>query len=180
MERVLNTISARAAINGWVGPLGRSHDFEYRSIGLEVKTSAANAPSNIQIANLLQLDSTGLDTLVLLHLWLQPLAGSGETLPQLIERVRDLLAQRDASVGTLFNDRLIAAGYADSQASLYATTGYVIRTAQFYHVREGFPRLLTDAIPRGVVDVHYAVAVGALAPFLLRDEEVIPLLQGSS
>ena len=176
-ELAVADLGAQRAIAGWVGPVARSHDFEYHGVAVEVKTTAAASPKTVHVSNVLQLDSTGLDALLLLHLWLQPLEGGGETLPQIVGQLRGDLAKIDPGAATLLNDRLLSAGYADVHAPLYSTTGYLVRSSQLYRVSEGFPRIPIDSIPKGVVDVKYSVLLSECGPFLTTKEELQRLLQ---
>lgn len=159
------TVGVGEAVDAWKGPEGAPRDFETSGVGLEVKGSAANEPQVVRVNGERQLDDEELDALFLAHLSLEVLRDAGETLPDIVASVREL-AGPGPSAGPL-DDRLLASGYADSQASLYGRTGYALRRLSILEVRDAFPRITERSLPDGVGAVYYSLAIEAC-----RDYEV--------
>ncbi len=85
----------------------------------------------------------------------------------------------NAEARDLLEDLLLAAGYLDRHEQLYENVAYVVRSHHAFHVRDGFPRLTETALPPGVGDLAYSVALSNCMPFLVEDEEIRSLLQQS-
>jgi hypothetical protein len=159
-----------AAVACWVGPDGFSQDFHLRDVAIEVKTSAAKNPQSVSISSERQLDSRGLDLLALWHWSVDERLDHGETVPDLISRLRLLVSN---SVNQeLFENRLLEVGYLNIHASRYEF-GYEIRSLQIFEVREGFPRLVEEDCPLGLGDVRYSVQLGAISQFEIGDTALL-------
>ena len=160
-------IGLPAAIAAWTGPDDAPRDFEHHGAGVETKVSAANEPQVVVINGERQLDDAGLRSLHLVHLSLEMLHGSGETLPDIVHAVRGLAA--GGPVEDLLEDLLLASGYSDAHASRYQHDGYTLRRLSIMRVAGDFPRLTEDRLPDGVGSVRYRLAIDAC-----RDHEVQP------
>lgn len=146
----------------WMGWSGANHDFQLPASSIEVKTTVANTPHSFRVSNVGQLDDTSTPALHLCLTAINESENSGETLPEMIEAVRQLL---DGTIREEFDDRLLQTGLLPAHFHLYLSPRYTIRWRHLYRVTEGFPRLLASSVPAGVEDVEYAVAVAACAPF---------------
>jgi hypothetical protein len=176
-------------VSAWTGARRTPQDFQFPGCAVEVKTSTAKQLQTLRISNERQLDDTHLEALFLYHLSLEPLRGTGETLPQMVAALRSLLAD-GSTARTQFEDALIEVGYLDAHAPRYAATGYSIRQENLFRVREGFPRLIESDLPVGVGDVtysisvaecqHFTVAFASLDEFLLSQIQNAGSTQGSS
>lgn len=144
-------------LNAWTGPNGANQDFTFGSYAVEVKSSAANEANRIRISNIRQLDGTGLKGLFLCHHALDRRQSSGETLPQLILAIVDLIKEQDAALAVLFDELLMTAGYLHAHHPLYTDYGYTLRYENAYKVDGDFPRLLEADIPSGLSDVKFVV-----------------------
>lgn len=159
-----------AAIACWVGPDSFSQDFHLRDVAIEVKTSAAKKPQSILISSERQLDSRGLDLLALWHWSIDERLDHGETVPNLISKLR-LLVSKSANQ-ELFENRLLEVGYLNIHAPRYEF-GYKIRSFQIFEVRDGFPRLVEEDCPPGLGDVRYTVQLGAISQFEISDTSLL-------
>ena len=162
-------VGAVQAVTAWTGPRKTQQDYQISGIALEVKTSTAKQHQKVPVASEQQLDDTGLAALYLYHLSLREMHDGGETLPGIIDVIRDELSGHPAT-STLFEDLLILAGYLDEHRDRYEDTGYADRIGQAFHVREGFPRITERVLSNGVGDVQYSVSLAACAPFVVDDE----------
>jgi len=167
-DYLMPAVGVAQAVPAWTGPRKVQQDFQISGIAIEVKTSIAKQHQNVSVASEQQLDDTGLDALYLYHLSLREVHDGGETLPGIIDRIRNDLSN-DPDVSRHFEDLLILAGYLDEHRGRYEGTGYADRTMQTFHVREGFPRITEQALVNGVGDVQYSVSLAACAPFIVDD-----------
>ena len=156
-------ISADAAIRAWMGPLGQYQDFHLPGIAVEVKTISATAPQTLKIETERQLDDTGFEALVLAHLSVDVRNGTGRTLPELVQTIRESLSSQSAIEE--FEDRLFEYGYTEGHAHLYANEGFVSRETSYYRVRDGFPRIIERDLLPGLGSVRYAIDASACDPF---------------
>lgn len=154
---LIDALGEAAAISGWTGPSHASHDFQFGSCAMEAKATAAKQHQVLRIVSERQLDDTGVEELFLFHLSLDVHRDTGETLPVLVGSIRDRV--RSTPVASVFDERLIDAGYLDAHESFYSESGYAIREENFFRVGAGFPRIVEGDLPAGVGDVRYSVAV---------------------
>ncbi|MBE0610060.1 MAG: PD-(D/E)XK motif protein [Dehalococcoidia bacterium] len=175
-RELIPTVGARLGIVAWTGPSRTSQDFQFRGLAAEVKTTTAKQPQSLRIASERQLDSTGIEALVLVHLSLDARMGSGESLPDAVADARKL-AESEHEVATL-NETLFAAGYLNEHSHRYEATGYAVREVGYYEVAEGFPRIVEADLRPGVGDVHYAVSVGQCLPYKMTAGALRDALQG--
>ena len=104
---------------------------------------------------------------------------AGETLPASISALREYLGAGTA-LRDIFDDRLLDAGYLDSEAVRFEARRFAIRSRQCFKVVPGFPRLLEANLPVGVGDVSYALSLAACAPFEVSVDAMIATIQASA
>ena len=158
------------SVNAWLGPLAANQDFQRGTCAVEVKSSGAADPHLISIANPRQLDGTPFESLLLSFVLLERLQGTGETLTEMVASLRT--GSREAGVGALFEERLLAAGYHDSHHDAYDSTGYVLREHKFFRVEGDFPRILESDLKTGVENVRYGVSLAAAESYVVADGQV--------
>lgn len=151
----LPRVGVDAAVKGWLGPLAAPHDFLLDASLVEIKTCVPGS-DDVAIASLQQLDARG-DPL---YLGVVRLASAASNSPDaftagtLVTRIRqDIEASQAAS--TEFELRLAETGYADGEE--YARAWYHVSGVQYFHVRDGFPRLVSASVPEGIREVRYTV-----------------------
>ena len=154
-----------AVISAWVGPLHRHQDFQFSRVAVEVKTTAAQLPGVVRISSERQLDSAGVWRLFLYVLLLDERVANaagefeGESLREIVESVRVMLS--GSLPAEMFDDRLLDAGYLQTDADLYAARRFTHRHSHLFVVSDDFPRLIEGQLPIGVGDVTYALNVDA-------------------
>jgi hypothetical protein len=173
---LLKHLDVAVAVEGWQGPLG-GHDFQLPGGALEVKGSAAHEPQVAMVNSERQLDTTGTDSLHLVHVSLDVHQHAGRTLPDLVARIRDIAAGTDAE--DALEDRLLDAGYADAHAHQYRTTGYTVRQKSFFEIGDGFPRIVESDLLDGVGGVTYKLVIAACAPFEVDRSSVLSRFGGA-
>ena len=164
------------AVAGWKGPVKAHQDFQFESGAIEVKTTLAKQPQVVRITSERQLDDNNWPALFMYVLALDVRQDGGETLVSMVATLRKSLTG-DAVAQEQFEDALLAVGYLDNHAELYADRGYVIRSQKAFRVKNGFPRLLEKHLPTGIGDVNYGLAVGACEPFNVNFETVVAAIK---
>ncbi|MGC5322413.1 PD-(D/E)XK motif protein [Micromonospora arida] len=144
------------AVHAWTGPERHLQDFQFPTLAIEVKTVSATNDEAVRIANERQLDHLGPGQLFLATLALDGRrGGTGQTLPELVARLR--ANPNLAGAGADFENKLILAGFLDTQSHLYEQVRYRVRRTRTHKVGAGFPRITENDLPDGVSDVSYTV-----------------------
>jgi len=173
-DRLLPVVGAAQAVGAWKGGDKASHDFQYAGRAIEVKSSRREMLDSVVISSVVQLEIPEQSSLLLSVWHLQASEAGGETLPDLIEQLRDELPLASRSV---LDEGLRRYGYLDTQKHLYETTGYTLRATRHYGVRDGFPRIQAAHLPEGVSRVSYRIELASAVDFLLEEEAVSEALE---
>ncbi|WP_019500896.1 PD-(D/E)XK motif protein [Pseudanabaena sp. PCC 6802] len=155
--------------------MGKAQDFHFPHCAIEVKTTVTQQPERLTISNEQQLDDSGIETLLLLHLAFDIHSNEDETLPSLVESLRSLL-QDFTAAKMAFERSLFHAGYLDIHAPLYASTGYRHLSSSYFRVASGFPRLVPSDLVTGISHVRYAISLNACRPFAIAESEALKIL----
>lgn len=158
-------------ISAWLGPEKGVRDFQDTSWAVEVKTTRGNSKQLITINSEKQLDATGLDKLYLFHLSLDIVPETGESLNEIIASITSALKD-DFAANTLFQIKLMTAGYFALHQPLYSTTCYQVRQNSFYVVKDNFPRVEEHEIRSGVSELKYKIALAGYTSYLV-DESLV-------
>jgi len=161
-----------AEISAWTGPKNRQHDFQFGDTVVEVKTCSAKQHQKLLISSEQQLDETLVGNLFVFHLSLSSVENHADTLPALIDQLREVLHTVYAAAST-FEEALLERGYLNVQAWRYQKTGYVIRESNVFRVTGDFPRLTERDLPPGVGDLTYSISVTECKKFAVPLGEVI-------
>jgi len=177
-DRFLGVLPDVEAVESWTGPTGSNQDFQLPGAAVEVKTSTAKRPQTLQIASERQLDSTGVPAMLLcLVTFDERQGGTGQSLNQVVDSIRHLLTS--ATARARFDGLLTQAGYLPGHRELYDEHRYTMRDIRFWHVRDGFPRLVEADLPEGVSDCRYHVAIANLEQYRAADDVVVALIGGN-
>ena len=177
-RHILPHLSAADAVRVWEGPYGRVHDFAVGRVAVEIKGTATATVATFEASSLLQLDETQVGRLCLCHYSWHGGSATGETLPELVDSIRENLAAEDATALARFNESLLRSGYLDSQMSLYDTPRLEETRELLFEVREGFPRLRPRDVPAGIVDGSYTVELSACSGFAIDADKLTRTLIG--
>lgn len=175
---ILPNMDPVSAASAWVGPVRANQDFQLDRCAVEIKTTSAGSHPVIQITNIRQLDDTGIEVLLLFHISLDIRLGGPQSLPELVHEIRTLLGNQDMNALSIFNERLVDAGYLNIHESRYEELKYAIRNYHFFRVCEGFPRILDSELLPGIGDVHYSVALASCMPFKIEETAVLKYMTG--
>jgi len=157
-------VGIEKAIRSWKGPSKGHQDFQLSGVGIEVKTSIAKQHQKIPIASEQQLDDKGLKALYVYHLSIREVNDSGETLPEVIDQIRNLINEHKGPVHE-FEIQLFNAGYIDKHRAKYETRGYIDRDIHIFLVKSHFPRIIESDLKNGVGDVHYSIDLSSCIPY---------------
>jgi hypothetical protein len=153
-----------AAVLSWQGPTGDApQDFCVGKTAVEVKARLGTSKGRVEISSFDQLQSQ-MESLFLhvVTFGIAPPGDGGISLTGVVSAIRSMLANVKAD--SSFEERLYAAGYADGTD--YSNPVFQIVAQDYYHVRDGFPRLQRKHIDPGVLDGRYAIDLGQCTEFL--------------
>lgn len=154
------------ALEAWTGPLREEHDFGTSDGDLEVKVTLGERRTH-WISSVTQLVPTPGRDLYLVSIQLTRAgAGSGWTLPELVNRVVSSAKEKEQ----LVNAALAATRYRANDADLYAGRWTMRSPPAFFAVDNEFPALSQSALSaivpssQRIVEVRYRIDLTGLAP----------------
>ncbi len=180
MELVMPAIGVAPGVAAWLGPLRASRDFEIGTVGIESKAYVPLAP-RIRIASVEQLESDETHALFLHAIEIAVgVEGTPEalTVTEMVKRVREFIGSQDTSALGDFEERLMAAGYNDTDD--YADQLWLIGDPAIFAVVEDFPRIIPSMIPSGVSDVRYQITLAECEPFRVKVADLSAAILGIS
>lgn len=162
-NHLLKVFSANEALSFWKGPFGEQQDFGIGNIAVEVKSKQGTSAPYIQISSIDQL-SCNTENCFLYVVTFNAAPKSVEntiSLNTIIHEIKQLLP--NANEVDIFENLLAEAGYMDLPE--YDERHYLISKEAMFEIREGFPRLLGDSVPNGVVSIQYKIELKECKPF---------------
>jgi hypothetical protein len=152
-----------SAMDAWLGPLTRRHDFAKNGYALEVKSTTSRKGRLARINGVLQLENKPHDALFLGFLRVEENDG-GESIPHLVEDICKVSGRR-LQVMTL----LAKLGYLAEHESNYWALRFSILESRMYRVDSAFPRIvpasfLSGGVPAGVVEIEYTIELASEPP----------------
>lgn len=177
LERhLLPLMDAGVAVRGWRGPHGEPQDFRFRAAAVEVKATAAANPQSFRVANLDQLDPGARDLLLVHHIGFA-VGSTGRTLPEVVAGLRAALDTSDPVAAADLETALTEAGYLDLHEAAYAERRRSVRTATWFRVADGFPRLTSCTVPPGVAAARYDVLLQSCSGCAISEGTALQLLR---
>lgn len=167
------------AVQAWTGSGRTNQDFEFGTISAEVKSTTAVNATSVKISNSRQLDDTGLESLYLVHILLDVRQGGGQTLPGLIDVIRQEIEKSAPEANTDFEEKLFQAGYYEKDVEQYVHQAYSERNVVFYSVVEGFPRVLERDLAPDVTNISYEIILTNCQKYILSREVILANLSGA-
>ena len=155
LREILVPLGGIGMVDAWCGALRAPQDFIVPSVcAIEVKTTSTQSLSHVRIHGERQLDETGLICLFLSCLRLQRDEASGKTLNDLVDELGQI-AGVAPEFAVLFEQRIADAGWFERHRQRYEANRLVVAQRRFFHVGDGFPRLLRATLTAGIDDVEY-------------------------
>ncbi|HMO50669.1 MAG TPA: PD-(D/E)XK motif protein [Kiritimatiellia bacterium] len=152
-------IGVGKAMEGWRGPLGSRHDFEWPGKSIEVKATTSTRGRIHHINGIDQLAPPENGDLLFYSMRLREEGGATTTLPGLIAFCR-MQMESDADVMTRFESALVQAGYSPAHDDEYSKTKLRVVDEVLFRVAEDFPRLFVKSfggLPSGVEQIEYLI-----------------------
>ncbi len=171
---LLSGVPAPIMVQSWKAPKGSNQDFLFGTIAVEVKTTTGNDIDTVTISNARQLDRTGLQRLLLIRFAFDFREGSGETLPQLVSRLKERLSTVSIEAFNSFCDRLLEAGFIENNHNHHAAWGFTRRNVATYDVIDGFPSLVESQLQPGISDVSYSLNLCAAEVYRISENAFCP------
>lgn len=159
-------------VENYVGTNGALIDFQGKDWAVEVKTTSMNNPQTLIINGERQLDDTMVDVLYLYHCSVAVSMHKGETLPDMVHCIREIL-KKDVAALFLFNAKLFEAAYLDIHESFYKERHYQLRKDSFFHVYDNFPRIRECELRDGVGNTRYSISIASLEAYRVTEQQVI-------
>lgn len=160
---LLNTFSEIEALSFWKGPHGEQQDFGLGSMTVEIKSKQGTSAPHIQISSIDQLESQlkdGFLFVVTLNT-ASHTANNAFCLNEIISEIKySLLNPNDIDT---FENLLTEAGY--MELSEYSEKYYLVSKESVYTITEGFPRLIAQDLPAGIISVQYKIDIKECRPF---------------
>lgn len=177
LQKCLAKQNADSTLSSWVGADKAIRDFQYGNWAVEVKTTAGNNHQKVSVSSERQLDETLVGNLFLFHLSVETAKKNGESLPEKVSVIRELL-KNDSSVLSSFNNKLIDAGYFERHTHLYEERCYLARNENYYRVDGNFPRIRENEIRDGVGDVKYSIILSQCNEYMVAESTVLNIICG--
>jgi len=159
-------------VHAWTGSRRTNQDYEFGVISIEVKSSAAVDATSVSITNIRQLDDAGLKSLYLSRITFDARQGTSNTLPILVNYLREEIVNNSPEVILEFEEKLLLANYRDDHKEHYANRSYSERVIEFYDVCQGFPRLIERDLPDGITKASYDITLEKCKSFIRPRDEI--------
>lgn len=168
-----NGIPLDTVLTSWRGPDGGLRDFHLGSAEFEVKTSTVG--TGFEVGNFDQLDESSIGRLLLVSQVLR-FAQSADSLPEMVQQLRERAGDTSCQTRQLTDERLLRAGYSDLHAASYGVNRWRLAERRFYDVKDAFPRITPADVRAGVIGVRYRVDLKACAAFEIEESEALQLV----
>lgn len=154
---------ATGAVDMWCGPGGARHDFSSQHGAVEVKATTGREGFKVQIHGILQLEPPDHAPLTVYAEQLEAVHEGGDSVPDAIERLRQLGISRRG-----FRDRLELIGFRDADAEIYRKVRFSILRRAVCLVDDSLPRIVRSSfadlsLPDRATDISYNIDVSSWA-----------------
>ena len=161
-SHVLTHCSGRDALVSWGGHSGKHQDFSFKNGNVEVKSTIRKQHKKVAISSEKQLDNTGMNNLFLYCITLNLDDNSGQTLPEIVNDLRDQLSLTP-NADLIFNEYLQRTGYLDEHADYYNKNKYIFKKEYMFKVDDEFPKIVDPV--EGVGDIKYTIIIASCINF---------------
>lgn len=168
LRRLVQCVSAKAAVAAWRGPASEEHDFDIGNVDLEVKTTMSEARHH-WISSLEQLKPTVGRPLWFGSVQLTMAGAGGHSLPELIATTEASLPEAETLAA--FRKKLDEAKWRADLSHLYPRRLRLRTKIALLRVDASFPALTPDLLAASntdqsrLVKVRYMIDVGGLGHF---------------
>jgi len=165
-EIMLPDLSAREAVDSWIGPTGAPKDFQFGATAIEAKARRGGSLPFVSISSEHQLDDSGLASLYLHVVELDRQSSNDSESFSLTEKcyeLREQIASSDEEAANDFDANLTSVGF--NYEEDYSDTHWILVNRHLYEVQEEFPRITANQITSGVNGVSYSISLHQCEPF---------------
>lgn len=159
-------------VNLWKGPETGIRDFEHNMWAVEVKTTTTHNQQKLFINSERQLDCSHLNNLYLFHISVEIRDGFDFTINAIIDNLKKIISENIQAI-TIFNMKLLKAGFFKVDKEKYDKIGYEIRSEKYYHILDNFPRIEEKDLRANVGNVKYSIIPPENGKYKVLFEEII-------
>ncbi|MGX1265701.1 hypothetical protein RKD55_003505 [Rossellomorea marisflavi] len=157
-------------INDWKGPLKFRIDFVRNKSGIEIKTLSPKIRDEVKISSEKQLElNPVINELFLYVLKIEANTTTGQTLEIIIDEIIDKLNDRAPSLAVKFREIL---QFNNIRKQDYNSNYFFIHEERAYEIREGFPRIETRHLPKGVNKISYSIDLSHCESYITKVENI--------
>jgi hypothetical protein len=155
-------------LNSWKGPYNTNHDFHFFDKNVEVKTKQKTG-NLINISSEYQLQSENDKELELAVVSLVTVSKSGDTLKQILDRIREKIINHGGLISIL-SDALAEKMLNFKNVEEYNSLQFIVSTIQVFDCdHSGFPKIVRDKLNDSIQGVSYRLALNSIDDnFLLK------------
>ena len=155
----------------WHAPDSGLHDFTFKGVSLEIKSTHKFPAQDVSISSEFQLNDKRVTNLYLAVFEIIRGSTQGESLKEKVEKIRDRIASSDSQFIHKFNELLNKYGYYDSHSAGYYTS-FKTNLIYYYIVEGDFPRILPKRLLDGVGGVRYKIDLNKCTRWLTELDQV--------
>lgn len=155
---VFSSYTPKAALTGWVGPIGADRDFEMPSEWYEVK-AVSLSKDTVSISSLDQLDTDVEGSLLIARIEkTSPNVSNCFTLNSLVNEITAVLT--DTECRAIFDARMASARYDPTDPR--AEEPYILHRIEVYRVSKDFPCIRRSEVPVSISNAAYDLSIPGL------------------
>ena len=161
--------SKDCVIQSWQGPYGADRDYTLNGTWYEIK-AVATGKDKVTISSLNQLETEKPGYLIVIKIdETSKTDVESVSVKTMVDGMRSLLSDAP-NASREFEAKLVSLGYIDKSA--YEGVCLRIGSIDFYRVNEGFPRLVTDKVPKEIVAVRYDLSLVGIEPWKVGEDYI--------
>lgn len=166
-----------AAWRSWRGPVGDRHDFGYKNVAVEVKTSLRVDRTKLHIHGLNQLNAPANSRLYLLNIVVAPVSGGPLSIGALGYEILKMADDPTAVMALMSR-----VGCDDISCPEWNKHAFRQEGEVAYSIRGNFPRIVPSSFPNatppvGVHSIDYEIDLSLAADYAIQDNELISLYE---
>ncbi len=142
------------AITAWVGCESDKQDFLFDVLAVEVKSKRTSSGNKIHISSIEQLNCEKIPLYLLVYNLTN--ADTGETIKDVIKKIRNLSSSADMAINVLFDKKLFDYGYVH-EIEKDNLLNFIVDKKQPYYVCDNFPKILPQHLAPQIQDVKYSI-----------------------
>jgi len=173
LNRLIESIENHLlCIDLWKGPDSGIRDFEKYLWAIEVKTTSTNNQQKLFINNERQLDNTHLNDLYLFHISVEVRDEYKININSIVDEIK-IKIHNNSKALSLFELKLIKAGYFSKDINFYYNYGFKIKSENIYRIFDDFPRIKKADLRLNVGNVRYSIILPEEDKYKASYEEMI-------